>query len=295
MTFLLGFNDAHAWTGEIRFDGLLYHILVQSTVPVHSGVCDQSWQLELLLCLVSLLLWSFVLLLFGSMAVAEFDRERIQEIQKQRRDRLEFILEAVTIQVSNFRVVISSYFRRSWLEPNRLLISLAVNFDSKKINESATRQMWLYKKVDGNEHHDTGSARDSTDSMKERTSSSSSCDICCICLGEFRVGDKVCRSHNCSHVFHLDGCMSEWLMNHDECPLCRSVYVCSPKQSSQATNQIKYVRPMSRFLLPRVAYDEQSQHHSNHHNDASSFQRRVSSRFPEISIIGFTGVSNLPP
>merc|ERR1712045_190567 len=51
--------------------------------------------------------------------------------------------------------------------------------------------------------------------------------LCCpICLDDFRIGDEVCWSKNekCLHIHHLD-CMMNWLMDHDDCPLCRQEFV----------------------------------------------------------------------
>ncbi|KAK7281126.1 hypothetical protein RIF29_08842 [Crotalaria pallida] len=44
---------------------------------------------------------------------------------------------------------------------------------------------------------------------------------CCICLGEFRDGEKVKVLPNCEHCFHCE-CVDEWLTYHSSCPLCRS-------------------------------------------------------------------------
>lgn len=47
-------------------------------------------------------------------------------------------------------------------------------------------------------------------------------DLCAICLEGYKEKDEICSSRNkmCPHNFHLD-CMVSWLMNHDECPICR--------------------------------------------------------------------------
>jgi hypothetical protein len=50
---------------------------------------------------------------------------------------------------------------------------------------------------------------------------------CAICLSPFKSQQLVCESNNslCRHIFHKD-CMVDWLMkNHDDCPMCREVYL----------------------------------------------------------------------
>jgi hypothetical protein len=50
---------------------------------------------------------------------------------------------------------------------------------------------------------------------------------CAICLSHFKPQQLVCESNNasCQHVFHKD-CMVDWLTNHhDNCPMCREVYL----------------------------------------------------------------------
>ena len=51
--------------------------------------------------------------------------------------------------------------------------------------------------------------------------------LCCpICFNEYQVGDDIAWSCNetCYHAFHYD-CIVKWLLNHDECPMCRSDYL----------------------------------------------------------------------
>lgn len=55
---------------------------------------------------------------------------------------------------------------------------------------------------------------------------------CPICLDDYEAGDDICWSANkkCHHAFHLD-CMSAWLMNNDDCPLCREDYLNSTAEA----------------------------------------------------------------
>jgi len=51
---------------------------------------------------------------------------------------------------------------------------------------------------------------------------------CCpICFNEYQVGEDIAWSCNeiCYHAFHYD-CILHWLLNHDDCPMCRSDYLC---------------------------------------------------------------------
>jgi hypothetical protein len=57
---------------------------------------------------------------------------------------------------------------------------------------------------------------------------------CAICLSHFTPQQLICESNNssCQHVFHKD-CMVDWLMkDHDNCPMCREVYLLERLSSS---------------------------------------------------------------
>lgn len=62
---------------------------------------------------------------------------------------------------------------------------------------------------------------------------------CQICLADFQVGEQICWSNNpeCVHTFHI-ACLEPWLMNHDECPLCRNPYLVRPKKSPVAEVEV---------------------------------------------------------
>ena len=67
-----------------------------------------------------------------------------------------------------------------------------------------------------------------TVSQTQTTSSSSlySPKTCPICLIKYKTGDEIAWSKNegCYHAYHFE-CIEVWLMNHDNCPICRRDYL----------------------------------------------------------------------
>ncbi|KAL7095632.1 hypothetical protein ACP275_10G036500 [Erythranthe tilingii] len=61
-------------------------------------------------------------------------------------------------------------------------------------------------------------SKDSKESVRD--------DVCTICLGEFRQGERVRVLRECAHIFHVS-CVDKWLGNHPNCPLCRACAVPS--------------------------------------------------------------------
>ena len=55
---------------------------------------------------------------------------------------------------------------------------------------------------------------------------SSPSEKCAICLEMYKTDTVVCLSNNptCLHTFH-HSCMSDWLLKHDDCPVCRRSYL----------------------------------------------------------------------
>lgn len=49
---------------------------------------------------------------------------------------------------------------------------------------------------------------------------------CPICCEDYTKGDDIAWSKNeeCCHAFHTE-CIVPWLMEHEECPMCRSDYI----------------------------------------------------------------------
>jgi hypothetical protein len=57
--------------------------------------------------------------------------------------------------------------------------------------------------------------------------SSKTCTICC---EDYESGDDIVWSKNrkCKHAFHTE-CIIQWLMDHDDCPMCRNNYLDVPQ------------------------------------------------------------------
>lgn len=55
--------------------------------------------------------------------------------------------------------------------------------------------------------------------------STMSCPICC---ESYLSDDSIAWSKNntCNHVYH-EACIINWLLKHDECPMCRRSYTCA--------------------------------------------------------------------
>jgi hypothetical protein len=62
-------------------------------------------------------------------------------------------------------------------------------------------------------------------------------DGCPICLNGYKEeGDEVSWSTNtaCAHLFHKD-CIHAWLLNHHDCPMCRSLFLPEGDECGEGT------------------------------------------------------------
>mmetsp|Transcript_21870 Transcript_21870/g.32736 ORF Transcript_21870/g.32736 Transcript_21870/m.32736 type:complete len:212 (+) Transcript_21870:169-804(+) len=60
----------------------------------------------------------------------------------------------------------------------------------------------------------------SVSSLQSLEGTSTSSDVCPICLVELKVNDSVSHSRSCNHEYHTD-CIHQWLEKNDTCPCCR--------------------------------------------------------------------------
>lgn len=76
--------------------------------------------------------------------------------------------------------------------------------------------------------------------LHEATSTSCHCArVCSICLSCYHANDNVAWSTNptCPHQYHR-ACIEPWLILHEECPLCRCIFLLQQQPSTSKTERI---------------------------------------------------------
>ena len=71
---------------------------------------------------------------------------------------------------------------------------------------------------------------------------------CAVCLGEFQDKEMLRLLPKCNHAFHVS-CIDTWLQSHVNCPICRSMIVDPPQNSStlnlnQSSGEIEDIEPL---------------------------------------------------
>lgn len=103
------------------------------------------------------------------------------------------------------------------------------NISATSVRSLASKHDEEHSNDDENKNADASkvaaSERSTKISLSRRLSSwrrPSAKDECCICLESYNVGETICApiTTECNHVFH-EGCILQWVKNHDKCPLCR--------------------------------------------------------------------------
>lgn len=79
-----------------------------STPRIQTGIFHNSWEFNLLVSLISLLLWCYALLVLGSLVACMQDREQLIRARKMKDDRLEFVHKMIKIEVRNSHIRVSS-------------------------------------------------------------------------------------------------------------------------------------------------------------------------------------------
>ncbi|KAF5797695.1 putative transcription factor C2H2 family [Helianthus annuus] len=68
--------------------------------------------------------------------------------------------------------------------------------------------------------------------------------MCCVCLGEFEINEKLHQIPSCQHMFHGE-CIRNWLGSNTTCPLCR----CSVVNTSKGGHHEPPVIPQPAMMI----------------------------------------------
>ena len=62
--------------------------------------------------------------------------------------------------------------------------------------------------------------------------------VCPICYEEYEKNESISISRNdeCHHVYHVE-CILQWLMDNDDCPMCRCKYIDLSGTSRSSTSE----------------------------------------------------------
>jgi hypothetical protein len=106
---------------------------------------------------------------------------------------------------------------------------------------------------------------------KRNTVKHTTTEPCSICLTEFMENDKVSwsMSSQCSHMFHRK-CIIEWLMQHNECPLCRHDFLIL------AEDEFEFAGQSRRSVPPASQTNQQPQEQGQEQPNSLPTQRSPS-------------------
>ncbi|MFS7950101.1 putative transcription factor C2H2 family [Helianthus anomalus] len=74
---------------------------------------------------------------------------------------------------------------------------------------------------------------------------------CIVCLSEVGSGETFAMLERCGHGFHVE-CVEAWLIDHPNCPLCRTPAISCVDQNTRAYLKKSY-ELMSRYVLETMA------------------------------------------
>lgn len=259
--------------------------IAKNSPRIQTGICYNSWEFNLLLSLISLLLWCYVLLILGSLAALMQDREQLIRAKRMENERMEFVHKMIKIKVRSLKGlvctrVLMAYFRKEC----HLIVSVMTRF-------CVSQKLHVQDALEESSHSQQSTLSRNHNEIQRSKSDSISCHdrgLCSICLEEFCDGDEVCESYNCCHRFHLEACMNKWLLAHDECPMCRQDFIisCSKRERCKrhGIHRIPYVDPVVVTESAEAMARGHAWYDGAYHNGALRY------RDPDLA-----GTSDLPP
>lgn len=174
-------------------------------LPPHQQMYDDDDSLSTMKAMV--VLWALLLALYL------YDERKSRALAQEQRWREEGARRAEEL--------------KKRLDPERRRVVIGERIESREILTSSEAKS-LIATIDTQRETSTVHPASST-SLPNKTSTTSTDTepMCSVCLEGFAPGDRLSWAKldpNCRHVFHTD-CLVPWLMEHDECPYCRTVLI----------------------------------------------------------------------
>lgn len=117
----------------------------------------------------------------------------------------------------------------------------AVDHDYSKVMQQRSHAGSCYP---SDEEGDTDGTDSCCSSMDESDANENKIQTCSICLEAFHVGERVSWSSTnlCDHGFH-PFCIQEWLIRHEDCPMCRQRFMlCDFSGKRVPTTMLRVLR-----------------------------------------------------
>jgi len=144
----------------------------------------------------------------------------------------------------------------TWVSPNHLHVGSGNGDDDEPSSDasacsSSSPEAGIRKQDDGDaggsvdfsirnkcDNDDDDDDNDTHVTTSSRSTATASSPECAICLSKFETGQVVGESNDsakCSHQFHLE-CIENWLLKHDDCPLCRELFLVPASSSTHPSS-----------------------------------------------------------
>lgn len=137
----------------------------------------------------------------------------------------------------------------------------AVNDSSVQHPQNSFQRQKSNILIPGNDESSEDCDDDSDDDCSVAPNNNTVAKKCQICLIKFRVGDQIGWSPNpnCIHTFHME-CLEAWLMEKDQCPLCRHPYLAVGPVAEQrdSDGHEHHATPVPQAEVPTVVNSESS-------------------------------------
>mmetsp|Transcript_6261 Transcript_6261/g.8852 ORF Transcript_6261/g.8852 Transcript_6261/m.8852 type:complete len:207 (+) Transcript_6261:210-830(+) len=182
---------------------------------------------DLFVCLIVFTIWCCVKSCLQARAREAQEAEGLDSVRQTMSERRRLEADMTSEELENYR--------RAIVEANLFRKKLEEGEDIKSLQNAIHAATNSYEaNPEGNFFQRTWNA--AADSVRSLTNSEPECSIC---LDQYKTGDTLCwaKSNQCNHIFHEE-CISEWLKDHEDCPLCRTPLLTGDHQENDDANGV---------------------------------------------------------